>query len=257
MQDDDLESIIHDPYINMEYRKRTEKFIKGFYQDICRLATDIVSPSPTIMEQYGNFHAHFLGPSMLSEPEDMSHHDYDKQFRIVFLGTRSHLQDLNLITAELADFLKNRKYSARLDTFLGKWAPPALKNLKNAHHYAPSGWMHFRRILASQRWHLALAPMRPTPTNRGRSWNKLLDHAAVGAATLHSAGACPMLDLATGGGKHGLPVDSVPGRWREILEWLASDRAMTKRLAEAGLHRARKIGNPQDTRLFWRKLLLT
>ncbi len=65
-----------------------------------------------------------------------------------------------------------------------------------------------------------------------------------------------MLDLAIGNGRYGLPVEGHPGQWREMLEWLISDRATVKHMAQAGLRRARQIGNPQDTRRFWKRLLL-
>ncbi len=256
LQDDDLKSIIHDPYINMEYRSSVEKFVNEKFQEILKIATDIVSPSQQIIEKYGSYQTHILGPSMLGEHDDLSHHDQEELLRIVFLGTRSHLNDLGLIATEISEFLKRWETSVQLDTFLGKWAPPQLKRLKNARHHSPASWRHFRRILTSHRWHLALAPMRDTPTNRARSWNKLLDHAAVGSATLHTSGACPMLDLAIGNGRYGLPVEGHPGQWREMLEWLISDRATVKHMAQAGLRRARQIGNPQDTRRFWKRLLL-
>ncbi len=254
--DDDLECLTEDEQVNQDYRMRIASFLRERFPEILRLSTDIVAPSMALLEKHAERELHFLGPSLLWNPKDLSHHDEEETFRIVFLGTRSHLQDLNMISEEISDFLESRKDSVQFDTFLGKWAPSRLKNLKNARHHSPSGWRHFRMILSSRRWHLAIAPMHCTPTNRGRSWNKLLDHASTGAATLYSAGACPMLDLAAGNGRYGLPVEGPPARWREMLEWLVSDRATVKRMARAGLHRAREIGNPADARLFWRKLLL-
>ena len=254
--DDDLEFLVEDEHVNLDYRMRVASFLRRVFPKILHMTTDIVAPSISILEKYVRKELHFLGPSMLWKPKDLSHHDREETFRIVFLGTRSHLQDLDMIAAEISDFLKSRKKSVQFDTFLGKWAPPRLKGLQNVRHYSPSGWQHFRQILASHRWHLAIAPMRFTLTNRGRSWNKLLDHASIGAATLHSAGACPMLDLAIGNGRYGFPVEGPPARWREMLEWLVTDRATVKCMARAGLRRAQEIGKPADTRLFWHKLLL-
>ena len=252
--DDDLDAIIRDPAINADYRRRVTAFLDDRLPRILRLATDVVAPSVPILARHTHAAVHFLGPALTHEPPGLEHFETEETLRIVFLGTRSHLHDLTLRARELEGFLKAHS-DAHLETFLGKWAPPELRRLPNATHHPPLKWPAFRKMLKRRRWHVAIAPMRPTDVNRGRSWNKLLDHAAVGAATLASQGACPALDAALGHGKYGFLLAGKSGAWRDLLEWLHADRTQAARMAEAGASRARHIASPERHRTFWRRLL--
>ncbi len=254
--DDDLDAITRDPAINADYRGRIATFLEGPLRRILHLATDFVAPSIPLLESHAAraAHSHFLGPALTLPTPDMAHFETEETFRVVFLGTRSHLQDFTQLSPALARFLKVHP-DAHLDTFLGRWAPAELRGLPNATHHAPLKWPAFRRMLKRHRWHVALAPMRPTDVNRARSWNKLLDHVATGAATLVTEGCCPALDAALAGGKFGLPLPGTPECWREALEWLHLDRTRAARLARTGAIRARQIAAPEATRDFWLRFL--
>ncbi len=252
--DDDLDAIARDPSINAAYRRRVAAFLEGPLHRILHLATDFVVPSIPLLERHADRTIHFLGPALTLSTPDMAHFATEETFRIVFLGTRSHLRDFSQLAPELGKFLKMHP-DAHLDTFLGRWAPAELRGLPNATHHAPLKWPAFRRMLECRRWHVALAPMRHTDVNRARSWNKLLDHAAIGAATLITEGACPALDAALDGGKSGLPLPGNPQCWREALEWLHRDRTRAAHLARTGAVRARRIAAPEATRNFWRRFL--
>ncbi len=252
--DDDLDAIAGDPAINADYRRRVAAFRDGPLQRILRRATDFIAPSIPLLSAHSGPALHFLGPALTHTPPGTTHFATEETFRIVFLGTRSHLEDFALLAPELERFLRAHP-EAQLDTFLGRWAPAELRELPNAIHHAPLHWPAFRRLLQRRRWHLALAPMRPTAVNRARSWNKLLDHAAAGTATLATEGACPALDVALGSGRYGLPLPASPARWREALEWLLHDREQAARLAAAGAERASHIADPQSVRTFWSHLL--
>ncbi len=254
--DDDLEAIVRDPAINADYHRRITTLRDGPLRRILRLATDFVAPSIPLLERHADRTIHFLGPAVTLPFPGTAHFGTDETFRIVFLGTRSHLRDFSLLAGELEKFLKAHP-DTHLDTFLGAWAPAVLRGLPNATHHPPLKWPAFRRMLERRRWHVALAPMRPTDVNRARSWNKLLDHVAAGAATLATEGACPALDAALSGGRYGILLPEAPDHWREALEWLHRDRDHASRLAGAGAARAREIAAPEMNRAFWSRLLLS
>jgi len=212
--DDDLDAIAGDPAINADYRRRVAAFRDGPLQRILRRATDFVAPSIPLLSAHSGPALHFLGPALTHTPPGTTHFATEETFRIVFLGTRSHLEDFALLAPELGRFLRAHP-EAQLDTFLGRWAPAELRDLPNAIHH----------------------------------------HAAAGAATLATEGACPALDFALGGGRYGLLLPASPARWREALEWLLHDREQAARLAAAGAERASRIADPQSARTFWSRLL--
>jgi len=170
------------------------------------------------------------------------------------MGTRSHLGDLEMITPALADFFSAHG-DAHLVTFLGKHAPKALKGFRNITHRPTLKWPAFRRFMADSAWHAALAPMRETPVNRARSFNKLLDHASVGAVGLYSAAACPAIARAVRHGMHGLHVKAHAHDWLDALEYLYHNREHARKMAQKGAEQARVLGNPERCRQFWMKEL--
>ena len=146
-----------------------------------------------------------------------------------------------------------RRPDIRLTSFLGKQAPDSLKGLKNARHREQKSWAAYRRFMAKSRFHLALAPYRETPFNRARSCNKILDHAAYGAAGLYSARP-PLADYVTNGAD-GLLLADEPQQWTRAIEELLAAPDEMQRLARAGAQLAQKLGEPARAKAFWLNLL--
>lgn len=100
---------------------------------------------------------------------------------------------------------------------------------------------------------MALAPYRDTPFNRARSCNKILDHAAFGAAGLYSAR--PPLAGYVKDGAEGLLLGDEPQQWINAIEELLAATDVMRNLAGAGAQLAQKLGAPARSRAFWLNLL--
>jgi hypothetical protein len=80
-------------------------------------------------------------------------------------------------------------------------------------------------------FHLALYPLRDSPFNRGRSANKLFEHALVGAASLMSP--IPALRDAAGPAGQAVFVEGGAEEWRRRIEADIADPEACRRRAEA------------------------
>ena len=249
--DDDLPAIVQDSALPPDYRRRTQAFMEDMLPRILRLCHAVVAPTPEILRHYAATHETcLLEPAAVHIRDDFRHFDTAENFTIVFMGTRAHLADLNMIAPALADFCRDHP-DARLMTFLGRHAPRQLRNLPNIKHLRPRRWPAFHRLIMRKAWHAALAPMRDTQVNRARSFNKLLDHAAVGAAGLYSAESCPAITRVVRHGEHGLLVDNSPEAWRAALEEIHRNRTLAQRLARNAARLAGELGSSVRCRRFW------
>ncbi len=255
--DDDLAAIAADQRLPAAYRQRVRAFMTDMLPHILRACGHIAAPSRNILNAYpGHEHA-LLHPCILKDRKSFRHFNRGKGgFRMIFTGTASHARDLEMIAREVRRFCAAHD-DATLVTFLGGQAPDALKRIKNIYHIRPLRWPFFRYFLEHASFHVALAPMQGTAVNQARSFNKILDHAVLGAAGVYSANVCPAISDKIVSGENGLLVQNSPGAWREKLEELYAERGMTQRLAKAGAATAARIGSQQRVRNFWRRRLLT
>jgi hypothetical protein len=166
----------------------------------------------------------------------------------VFTGSRSHAGDLEAIAPALERLCTSRSH-VELTTFLGSGAPASLRRLGNVVNRPALPWASYRRLMATARFHIALAPFRRTATNECRSHNKVHDHAAFGAAGLYGD-ILPYRGVVTHG-RDGLLLPPEPQAWHDALAGLVEDRSSTQRLAQGGVDLSRRTGSPDRLRAFW------
>jgi len=250
--DDDLAALGDNDGLPPDYRRRLMVFNNGLAQRLMQLATHVVAPSERILAHYRRKTGLRLDPAQCYEPTPLVHHQRDDGLDIVFAATRSHIKDMEFLAPALADFLRKRP-EVRLTTFLNGHVPRVLSGLANVVNLPAMDWARYRKFVARNRFHVAIAPSLDTPFNRARSVSRLHDHAAYGAAGLYSD-IQPFADVVRHG-ESGLLLPNQPARWRDTLFELADDRPGLRRLAEGGQQLSRQIGDIRRVRRFWMREL--
>lgn len=246
--DDDIEALAVAPELPAGYRRRLAGFAATSLPRILRISDVIVAPNELLLERFKDHATALLEPSYCALCDDFSHFEDRRRLRIVFTGTRSHVNDVEAIAPALVG-LCDAHPQVELTTFLGRSAPAALRRHQNIIHRETLGWPAYRELLASARFHLGLAPFRPVPTNERRSHNKIHDHAAFGAAGLY--GDIHPYRRTVSHGRNGLLLATRADLWLQSLSALIADPALARQLAERGAQLSRTIGSPAKLREFW------
>ena len=250
--DDDFGALAGDESLPTGYRSRIAAFTADVLPRILALEPEIVAPNRRLFAALGRSQGHIVEPAHGVINDDLDHFDRLEPLRLIFAGTRSHVADLAAAAPGIAAFL-DRNPQGRLVTFLERYAPAPLDRHHQVDNRAALDWPRYKAVLTSERFHLALAPMRASAANLARSANKVNDHAAFGAAGLYS-GIGPYCDRITHG-RDGLLVGDTADDWQSALSGLASHSHRMRAIAQSGLQLARKHGNPLRLRQFWQRLL--
>lgn len=250
--DDDFAALAGDETLPTGYRRRMAAFAARVLPRILALEPEIVAPSRRLIAALGRPQGHIIEPAHAVISDDLSHFDRPDPLRLVFAATRSHAADLAAIAPGIAAFLDHHP-QGRLVTFLGRHAPAPLDRHAQVDNRTALDWPDYKQVLMHERFHLALTPMRASPANLARSANKVNDHAAFGAAGLYSR-IGPYCDRITHG-RDGLLVGDSAEDWRSALSQFASHPDGMRTIAQAGIALAKKRGNPQRLRQFWKRLL--
>lgn len=251
--DDDIRGALDAPELPADYRERLGRFVSGILPEIEAMADRVVTPSPSIAALYADRPCDLLDPGYISVCRDFGHFDDPDTVRIAFLGTRSHVGDLDFLTGALSD-LCVRRPGLELVTYLGRHTPADLRRLRNVRAEAPMSWHAYKvAVLGRERFHIAIAPMLDTRFNRARSFNKFLDHAAVGAFGLY--GRQPAFEAVVASPDHGVLLGADPDEWAAELERCVADVSALRGPAMAAAAHAEGIGAPQRVRAFWSRHL--
>jgi hypothetical protein len=246
--DDDFFAAAPGDGLPAAYRRRLKAFRDGPLRQLLPMVSHVVAPSSAILAGYPVHNGLLLGPTQCHAPAALDHHDRQETFDIVAAGTQAHLRDLGHIAPALARFLRQTP-EARLTTLLGGAEPEPLRGLANTIHHGALPWPAYRRFVAANRFHVALALTLDTAFNRARSVSKVHDHAGFGAAGLYSARA-PFRGIVQHG-RTGLLLGDDPADWVAALRSLAANRALTRGLASGGQNLSASLGDPARVRAFW------
>lgn len=241
MIDDDLTALQGCCRQPEEYRARLRVYLKNLerFGDF----DHVVCASSRLAKI--EFPARQAAPHVIHPYWAMDRMDLEKKSRqtgsetisMAFLGTRSHLSDLELIREPLLD-LRRRRPEVALHTFLGRSAPDWLPRggVGGGRHHAALEWPTYRRRLWRRRFDVCLYPLADTPANRARSVNKFTEHAIVAAAALVSTPG--PLDEVLGN----IPSSLIPHSleaWSGALREIVDDSDLRNRLAAAQERKAR------------------
>lgn len=182
--DDNFSAAAEDTSLPEPYRRRMKFFVEGPWQEIKRIADSVLISSPALAHQYAQA-VHYVHPFWHADAADTHHFESPKNLKLSYLGSRSHLQDLEAIKPALIDILSEFP-NLTLTTWLGRFLPQDLMDTGRVIAYEPAPWWRYKNEITRHRFHLALYPLRPTTFNAARSSNKLFEHSATGAASLLS-----------------------------------------------------------------------
>ncbi|SHM03774.1 glycosyltransferase [Vreelandella subglaciescola] len=244
--DDDLAAAAEDVTLPAAYRERMAK-AAAQQSHLLALADEVVACSEQLAEALRKRHANVsvMTPPLIAPLPALTHFDRGPSpaspWCIGFYGTRAHLADLEKIAPAL-EAVQHRRNDTELELMLGEHAPATLSDLPRTRCPAPLAWKKFRAYQARQRLHIGLAPLRETPFNRGKSFIKFLDIAAMGGVGVY-ANRYPYTEVVQHG-VNGLLADDDPGEWQRCIEWLLEHPGQARRMAAQAASDASHIGDP-------------
>jgi len=220
--DDDYWGIVKDRYLPLGYRSKMFYRLMNNGRHLRRLTDKWVVTSPALKNIYSG--SAQIDPNWNS-PDSVECHASREGLHLGFLGTRSHLHDLQVILPFIVSFLRDFT-AARFTLFLGKHCPKALSELPNVTNYEPMSWKPYRDFLKHLEIDISLLPSHDTQVNLCRSRNKLFEAVYAGGVCLideHYAHK----DYAK---KHQLGVSFSPQQLCEALETYWEDRSQLTEL---------------------------
>lgn len=248
--DDDLAAAAEDVSLPAAYRQRMAR-AAAQQSRLLALADDVVACSEQLAEALRKRHANVsvMTPPLIAPLPALTHFDQGpspaRPWHIGFYGTRAHLADLEQIAPAL-EAVQHRRNDTELELMLGEHAPATLSGLPRTRCPAPLAWKRFRAYQARQRVHIGLAPLRETPFNRGKSFIKFLDIAAMGGVGVY-ANRYPYTEVVKHG-VNGLLAYDDPGEWQRCIEWLLEHPGQARRMATQAASDASHIGDPARAR---------
>lgn len=182
--DDHFASCVNDDHLPDYYRERIARFLKQQHDTVIELASDIVSSSRALAEEYGQ-----LAPGKMVHMVDPVHDCPAPEFRqstgttnIGLLASRSHAADIKHIGPAMCDVVRAHR-SVQITHCL-RGADLGLPGNCQVVGVKPLRWRRYRDW--QPEIHIGLYPLLDTDFNRYRSINKLIEYVNLGAAPLVS-----------------------------------------------------------------------
>lgn len=251
--DDDLVAAAADTTLPPAYRARMARAVER-QPRLLALADEVLACSDSLAGKLQTQHANVkaITPPLITPLPELAHFSRgpaaEEPWRLGFYGTRAHLADLEHIAPALEAVQRGRDDS-ELELMLGEHAPGGLAALPRTRCPAPLGWKKFRAWQARRRVHIGLAPLLDSPFNRGKSFIKFLDIAAMGGVGVYTNH--PPYSEIVEHGVNGLLADDDPADWQRCIEWLLDHPGEACRMAEQAAQDARRVGDPARAVAVW------
>ena len=247
--DDDLLSVPRELSSGEFYaRESTRRNIRN----TMKRCSCFLTPSEELLKKYGG---DFESAALIEEPALLPEKIGEKtgtEVVIGFAGSIDRAGDVDLILQDaLGEILRDCGDKIRLEFF---GARPALADRPGVRHIPyTQDYGDYRRIMASLRWDIGLAPMPDTSFHRCKHYNKYIEYAAYGVPGIFSD-VIPYR-RAVRCGENGLLVPNTREAWVNALRKLIEDEPLRFRLASAALEEARTIYSPAAAAALWEKAL--
>lgn len=245
--DDDLAAAAADPSLPQAYRQRMAR-VEALQPRLLALADEVLACSDALAQRVCHRHdnVQVMTPPLIAPLPRLEHFaggpSSERPWKIGFYGTRAHLADVEYIAPAL-DAVQQGRRDTTLELMLGEHTPAMLADLPRTQCPSPLGWQKFRRYQARSRVHISLAPLRDTRFNRGKSFIKFLDTAAMGGVGVY-ADRYPYTEVVNHG-VNGLLASDDPTDWQRCIEWLLNHPDAAKAMATHAAKDARKFGDPR------------
>jgi len=213
------------------------------------LADEVVACCEALVAQLVREHANvsLLTPPLLASATELA--DFTQSdWTIGYHGTRAHRDDIAHLAPALTPVMESHP-QVRLEIMMGRHVPESLSGIGGLETPEALPWKAFQQYQTTRRIQIGLAPLLETPFNRGKSWIKFLDIAAMGGVGIYSRRA-PYTGIVEHG-IDGLLVGDDPSEWRVALEQLLADPAATQVMAERARQKASGLAGKERCALFW------
>lgn len=257
MVDDAVDDGIRDATLPFFYRQKLRMVEHAASRRLRPLADIAVVSSPALAERFrGIVETRLIRPYWSEGLATLDHFGRpdgaEGRIELAYLGSITHCSDMAFLVPVIRRLLATHR-RLRIHLAARHRLPPDLDRHPRLVRIAGGGWTAYRRELAGRRFHIALYPLLDSPFNRGRSANKLIEHAVVGAAPVYSSGWEPGRMAAQAGGAIVLPND--PHAWYAGIDGLIRDPARCRRLAARSRALAGRLNDPAAQRRLWSELL--
>lgn len=252
--DDDIPAAAEDDTLPAAYQARMRRVAES-QPRLLALADEVVASSEALAGRFAGRHSRVsvLTPPLLAPLPGLEHFARPPAAQapwwVGYHGTRAHLPDLRRIVPALVR-LHETTPSVAFETMLGSHTPAELRALERSRTPAPLPWPRFRDYQRRQRLQIGLAPLMDTPFNRGKSFIKFLDIAAMGGVGVYSR-RYPYTEIVEEG-VNGLFAEDTSEAWYRCLAWLVEHPLEARRMAERAADTAREIGAVERAAAFWR-----
>ena len=255
--DDDVHAGVEDESLPFLYRQKLKWVERVAAQRLTRLAGAAVVGSEQLAALFSpSIKTHIIRPYWSEDFGGTDHFDSiggpDAWVDLAFLGSRVHRSDLEFV---LPVFGRLLAVEPRLRIHI-----PARHNLPAGFDAHPrvlrirgNDWGSYRREIAQRRFHIAVYPLLDTPFNRGRSVNKLIEHAVVGAAPIYSASWSHSQRVREGDAGLCLPND--PSVWYSAIANLINEPSRARSISARAQKLGTRLNSRQDQRALWTRLL--
>lgn len=256
MIDDDVDAGSRDASLPFLYRQKLRMVEQPAGRMLSRSAGVAVVASSALAEAYEPLmETHQLRPYWSETFARLDHFDTlsnpDAPVDLAYLGSVVHKSDLEFLLPVLGCLLA-RHQNLRVHIPERHSLPTAFDQHPRVLRIPGLGWSAYRQGIAQRRFHIALYPLMDTPFNRGRSMNKLIEHAVVGAAPIYSADWSETVRVTHGISAIRLP--NVVHAWAEAASALIRAPHRARDLAYGAQRLAAKLNDPRPQRLLWRAL---
>ncbi len=251
--DDDLAAVESDPSLPPDYRDRLIALREGQHKALVQRADTIVVCSDHLAQRYQEqgkatqvLDPHWRQP--LAGSGHFAPIEAGGAIDVAYLGSVTHGADRAFVFDVLARLL-----AAEPRVRISLISSSPLGNALDAHprvrRLRPQPWPLYRHSVRRRRYHLALYPMLDVPFNRGRSLNKLIEHAVVGAPGIYSRD----WEFArhVGDGVTGMLADNTVEAWFEAARTALADPVGLRRMQQAARAHAATLNDPGRQRAFW------
>lgn len=249
--DDDFAAAVNDQGLPPVYRRRLARVVEDHQPRLLALASEVVATSQHLFEALSKAHRNvqLLTPPWLSQPSTLEHFA-DRDWTFGFHGTRVHLPDLEHIGPAI-ESIHQARTDVRFEIMLGQHTPNPLRSMTRVLTPRALPWLAFRRYQMMRRIQVGLVPLWDTPFNRGKSFIKFLDVAAMGGVGIFSDRE-PYRSIVCHG-TDGLLVQDEPDAWKEAMLALLENRDKARWMAKKAMDKAEEIGHRQHARRFWQQ----
>ncbi|MFB8797813.1 MAG: tetratricopeptide repeat protein [Microcoleus sp.] len=155
-----------------------------------------------------------------------------KPLRLVYMGTRTHLEDFQMIEPALMQIKKERGTQVEID-LIGICDRQSIPSWAN-NVVIPKGANLYPKfvdwLISEQKWHIGLAPLIDNPFNRCKSYIKFLDYAAMEIPTICSISNAYSQIIEHG--VNGLLVENRVDDWYKAICSLLDNSELRAKLAQ-------------------------